>query len=62
MGLVSERYLIKGRSSKIKYNQEKISGALSLDMGYKTLSRTPGDDVNWLLECLLEVRKHDDPC
>ena len=30
-------------------------------MGYKTLSRTPGGDVNLLLVYLLEVRKHDDP-
>ena len=61
MELVSEGYLIKGRNSKAKYNKEKNSRALSLDMGYKTLSRTPGGDVNLLLACLLEVRKHDDP-
>ena len=61
MGLVLEGYLIKGRNSKTKYNKEKISRACSLDMGYKTLSRTPGGDVNLLLVYLLEVRKHDDP-
>lgn len=40
MELVSEGYLIKGRNSKAKYNKEKNSRALSLDMGYKTVKNS----------------------